>query len=102
MPMYARTCATERKRIMEKTLTLIFGPNYKTSTWGMLLGTLPGLLSVGCGVAGLLHIPIPGVSVTGDPWAMIQAGWPLIVAGGVGWLAKDGDVTGGTRKAPSQ
>src|SRR5208283_2939972 len=75
--------------------------NWKTSLWGGLLGTLPGTVMFLCGLAGLLHVNVPGVTITGNPADMVLNGFALIVAGGVGWLAKDGDVTGGTRLAPS-
>jgi len=71
--------------------------NWKTSAVG-LLGLIPGLVSVGAGIAGLAHLTIPGVTVTGNPSEMIINGAPLVVAGVIGLLAKDANVTGGSKQ----
>ncbi len=78
------------------------GVNWKTSIAG-LTSLIPGVVQIGAGAAALLHVSVPGVSVTDDPWVLVghgvttlSAALPVVL---VGFLAKDGDVTGGTRQA---
>ena len=71
--------------------------NWKTSLAG-ILGLVPGIVSVGAGVAGLAHLTVPGVTVTGNPSEMIINGLPLVVAGLIGLFAKDANVTGGNKQ----
>jgi hypothetical protein len=82
---------------MEKFL----GTNWKT-TAAALTSLIPGSVQVGAGAAALLHLTVPGVTVTDDPWILIGHGFTALSAALpvvlVGVLAKDGDVTGGTRK----
>ena len=72
--------------------------NLKTSAAGMTPILVGALTTLG-GVAALFHIPVPGITVTGDPISMIWTGLAGVSAGLGLFLAKDGDVTGGTRQA---
>lgn len=75
--------------------------NWKTTLWGVVTGLFPGLLMLAVGLAGLANINIPGVSLTVTPWQLIQNALPFLSAGVLGLIAKDGDVTGGTKLAPA-
>ena len=81
---------------MEKLL----GVNWKTTIAG-LTSIVPGLVQISAGAAALLHVSVPGVSVTDDPWVLIGHGVTALSAALpgilVGFLAKDKDVTGGSR-----
>jgi len=72
--------------------------NWKTTVAGVT-PLLVGSLSLEAGLSALFHIPVPGITVTGDPISMIWTGLAGVSAGLGLFLAKDGDVTGGTRQA---
>jgi len=65
-----------------------------------VLGLAPffgGVLSMAAGAAALAHIPIPGVTITGDPWNMLGNGLMAASAGMAAFAAKDANVTGGVK-----
>ena len=66
--------------------------NWKTSVAG-LIPLLTGLVEAGAGMAQMLHVTVPGVTVTGDPFTMITAGAPMIATGVGLLLARDFNVT---------
>jgi hypothetical protein len=84
---------------MNEAMTHIFGPSWRTSLIGTVLGLIPAAGQIICGASQVMHIPIPGVTVTGNGWEMIANGIPFLCAGLVGIYAKDHDVTGGARPA---
>lgn len=74
----------------------ILGVNWKTTLAG-LPPLLIGATQLCVGMSALFHLTIPGITVTGDPMTMVQQGGAAVCMGLVGVLAKDRDVTGGTR-----
>ena len=70
--------------------------NWKTSVLG-LAPFFGGLLSMCMGAASLLHIPVAGATVTGEPWQMLGNGLMMVSTGMAAFAAKDANVTGGTK-----
>jgi hypothetical protein len=66
--------------------------NWKTTTMG-LVPLLTGAVETLAGLSALMHLTVPGVTVTGDPFSMITTGLPMIATGVGLVLARDWDVT---------
>ena len=70
--------------------------NPRTTIWG-IAPFVAGLVSMAAGALSLMHVSIPGVSVTGDPWQMVGSGIVAASAGMAAFAAKDSNVTGGAK-----
>ena len=66
------------------------------TTSAAVIPLLKGALGALAAIAALVHVDVPGVSITADPWTLLVNAAPWLSTGiGLGF-AKDFNVTGGT------